>query len=60
MIQENNILKQTKAAFPFNFRLSSAASLRMLPSALGEVPEVELKSRVDELGCRDGLAAETS
>lgn len=59
MIQENNILKQTKAAFPFNFRPSSA-SLRMLPSALGEVPEVELKSRVDELGCRDGLAAETS
>lgn len=51
---------QTKATFPFNFRLSSAASLRMLPSALLEVPGVELKFRVDELGYRDGLAAETS
>lgn len=46
MIQENNILKQTKAAFPFNFRLSGAALLRMLPSALGKVPKVELKYRV--------------
>lgn len=60
LIQENNILKQTKAAFPFNFRLSNAASLRMLSSALGKVPKVELKYRVDERGYRDGLTAETS